>query len=270
MSEQLESMDEGDALVMKVFLEERFESYFKTVDEITKKMLAIEKRKTAWLQSECVSLVGNYLVTKRLMTEVDIEMKDLDVEDQKMLFRVSLCPEDVPMIKADLEKKVCVWLQAMPEALRSSVSDDVLQKTWKKEKVTAVVLKGLEVKTSQPMTPLSSARSASPSSSAAWSPEKTKKGGVNGADLEGASPCKTQRVVGAVEVDGKYTPLNALATIHKLRHHCIGNVLLVSQVVQIPVGATHGEVDAKVNLHPRKSCGPCGGFCRRWDGAEVC
>ena len=65
----------------------------------------MEKWKTAWLRSECVSLVRNDSEIKRLMTEVDIEMKDLDVTDQKMLFRVSLCPDDVPMIKADLKRK---------------------------------------------------------------------------------------------------------------------------------------------------------------------
>ena len=97
------------------------------------------------------------------------------------------------------------------------------------------MLKALEVKTSQPATPLS-LRTASPSSLAAWSPEKTKKGVADIADLEVASRCKKQSVVGAVEVDSKYTPPNALATIHKLRHHCIGIMLLASKVFQIPVG----------------------------------
>ena len=86
VSEQLESMYEGDASVMKVFvcLEDMFESYFKTVDETTKNQLAMEKWKMAWLQSECESLARNYSDIQRLMTEVDIQMKDLDVTDQKM------------------------------------------------------------------------------------------------------------------------------------------------------------------------------------------
>ena len=46
VSEQLESIDEGDASVMEVFLEDGFESDCKTVDETTKKLLAMEKWKT--------------------------------------------------------------------------------------------------------------------------------------------------------------------------------------------------------------------------------
>ena len=114
------------------------------MDATTKKLLAMEKWKTARLQSDCVSLVRNYSDIKRLMTEDDIEMKDIDVTDKKLLFCVSLCPDGVPMIKADLEKKVCEWLQTMPEALRSHVSGDVLIQTWKKEKFTTVWLKALE------------------------------------------------------------------------------------------------------------------------------
>ena len=54
-----------------------------------------------------MSLARSYSETTGLMTEVDIEMKDLDVKDQKTLCHVSLCPDDVPRIKAYLEKKVC-------------------------------------------------------------------------------------------------------------------------------------------------------------------
>ena len=61
------------------------------------------------------------------MAELDIEMKHLAVEKQDMLSRVILQLDDVPTIKTELKKQLAEWLQALPEALSASVSDDILK-----------------------------------------------------------------------------------------------------------------------------------------------
>ena len=94
----------------------------------------VEDLQKAWMRTEAMKLLSNYLCTKTKMG-LGVKLQDLPVKDQKQLSLASLSLGELPLPQVSLCQKVVVeqtscWLQTVPASVRTRNSDASLRKEW--------------------------------------------------------------------------------------------------------------------------------------------
>ena len=242
VTQMVEALDDNDMSAACLFLHERFQVYFQSLDAIMKTITTVEKLQQAWMKQHAITLLSKYSEVKEFLSGMEIELKDLHVNDQKKLSLANPSLDDLPTLRDSVEEKASCWLQSVPKDVRASVTDVALKKSWVKDNFSVLFL-SFQCCT-HPVTPPKSTRDLSPSMHDMASPEKKKREVPTFPDNDNMSQGKKQRV-GNIDNqysqlhDDKYTPLNAIGGngIPKLRYSCLAKVLMVGGVIQIPLSA---------------------------------
>ena len=165
-----------------------------------------------------------------------------------------------------MEDKTSCWLQAVPASVRTRNSDASLRKEWVADNVSAL-LKDL-LQPQQPVTPIQRMGDfifpchTFETRRAPLTPEKVQQALTSCPVNDDVPLAKRQCVVRADDGHGhpngsKYTLLNEFGSlgIPKLKHNCIGKVLMTGCVALIPYGPTKSQSLPKLTYIMGSSAG---------------
>lgn len=135
VAELVELLDDGDLSLKCIFLKERFRFYFHSLDKIVMTCTPVEDLQKAWMKTEAMKLLSNYLCMKKFSMGLGVQLQDLPVKDQKQLSLASLSLGELPLPQVSLcqkvvEEKTSCWLQTVPASVRTRNSDASLRKEW--------------------------------------------------------------------------------------------------------------------------------------------
>ena len=135
VAELVELLDDGDLSLKCIFLKERFRFYFHSLDKIVMTCTPVEDLQKAWMKTEAMKLLSNYLCMKKFSMGLGVQLQDLPVKDQKQLSLASLNLGELPLPQVSLcqkvvEEKTSCWLQTVPASVRTRNSDASLRKEW--------------------------------------------------------------------------------------------------------------------------------------------
>ena len=102
VAELVELLDDGDLSLKCIFLKERFRFYFHSLDKIVKTCTPVEDLQKAWMKTEAMKLLSNYLCMKKFSMGLGVQLQDLPVKDQKQLSLASLSLGELPLPQVSL------------------------------------------------------------------------------------------------------------------------------------------------------------------------
>ena len=233
----LEKIPEEDASNFQFFIQARFKAFFE--EEVTprmKTMMSAQQWQGVYARTESQAAVWSYLHWKNILGEAEVACSSLDQAQIASLSQLQYSEEGHEKFQLQVEEKIKTWLKTLPTELRKDVEENILLKAWRKEHFLGTVVDFFGRKQpSMPSAPATPPSLLSKSSLLMSTPEKRSRSTAAFSENNGASPAKC-RTMDTENADTKFTPLDKVATSHKLRYDVMGKVLMVGNIVNLKIG----------------------------------